>query len=77
MIALGVSQKLLKAGAAVLASSVAFGGSSKAFSVMASSGNPAKAANIYGFSAVDIDGNEVSLDKYRGHVCVVVNVASQ
>lgn len=44
---------------------------------MASSGDPAKAANIYDFTATDIDGNEVSLDKYRGHVCVVVNVASQ
>jgi len=33
--------------------------------------------NIYGFSAIDIDGNNVSLEKYRGHVCVVVNVASQ
>jgi len=40
-------------------------------------GDPAKADNIYGFSAKDIDGNMVSLEKYRGHVCVVVNVASQ
>jgi len=40
-------------------------------------GDPAKADNIYGFSAIDIDGNNVSLEKYRGHVCVVVNVASQ
>ena len=25
----------------------------------------------------DIDGNEVSLEKYRGHVCIIVNVASK
>ena len=30
---------------------------------------------IYFFS--DIDGNETSLEKFRGHVCVIVNVASK
>jgi len=35
------------------------------------------ASTIYEFSAKDIDGNQVSLDKYRGHVCLIVNVASQ
>jgi len=44
---------------------------------MADGGDPSKAENIYGFTAKDIDGNMVSLEKYRGHVCVVVNVASQ
>ena len=39
--------------------------------------DPKKAANIYGFTANDIDGNAVSLDKYQGHVCIVVNVASK
>lgn len=34
------------------------------------------ATSIYDFSAIDIDGNEVSLEKYRGHVAVIVNVAS-
>jgi len=34
-------------------------------------------STIYDFSAKDIDGNEVSLEKYRGHVCVIVNVASK
>jgi len=33
------------------------------------------ATTIYDFSAKDIDGNMVSLDKYRGHVCIIVNVA--
>jgi len=28
-------------------------------------------------SLPDIDGNEVSLEKYRGHVCIIVNVASK
>lgn len=35
------------------------------------------AKSMYDFSAKDIDGNEVSLSKYRGFVCIVVNVASQ
>jgi len=35
------------------------------------------ATSIYDFSALDIDGNEVSLEKYRGHVAVIVNVASK
>uniref|UniRef100_A0A913ZZ30 Glutathione peroxidase n=1 Tax=Patiria miniata TaxID=46514 RepID=A0A913ZZ30_PATMI len=33
--------------------------------------------NIYGFTVKDIDGNEVSLSKYKGHVALIVNVASQ
>jgi len=44
--------------------------------VMASE-NPKKAESIYEFSAKDIDGNEVSLEKYKGHVCIIVNVASK
>ncbi|KAK2176929.1 hypothetical protein NP493_630g00008 [Ridgeia piscesae] len=35
------------------------------------------AKSIYEFSANDIDGNEVSLEKYRGHVCLIVNVATK
>jgi glutathione peroxidase len=51
-------------------------------STMAASGragnaNYAAAKSIYEFSAIDIDGNEVSLEKYRGHVCIIVNVASK
>ena len=38
--------------------------------------DPKKAESIYVFSAKDIDGNEVSLEKYRGHVCIIVNVAT-
>ncbi|XP_033324104.1 uncharacterized protein LOC117219236 [Megalopta genalis] len=34
------------------------------------------ANTIYDFHAKDIHGNDVSLDKYRGHVCIIVNVAS-
>lgn len=33
------------------------------------------ATSIYEFTVSDIDGNEVSLEKYRGHVCIIVNVA--
>jgi glutathione peroxidase-family protein len=36
-----------------------------------------KAETIYEFEATDIDGNTVSLEKYRGHVCLIVNVASK
>jgi len=39
--------------------------------------DPTKAENVYAFRARDIDGNMVELDKYRGHVMVVVNVASE
>lgn len=34
------------------------------------------AESIFEFSAKDIDGNEVSLEKYRGFVTLIVNVAS-
>jgi len=35
-----------------------------------------KAANIYGFEHKDIDGNDVSMSKYKGKVTLIVNVAS-
>nr|XP_023014361.1 phospholipid hydroperoxide glutathione peroxidase, mitochondrial-like [Leptinotarsa decemlineata] len=35
------------------------------------------AKSIYEFTANDIRGNPVSLDKYEGHVCIIVNVASE
>ncbi|XP_055587295.1 uncharacterized protein LOC129739801 [Uranotaenia lowii] len=34
------------------------------------------AQSVYDFTATDIDGNAVSLDKYKGHVLLIVNVAS-
>ena len=37
--------------------------------------NVGKEIIIFDFS--DIDGNEISLEKYRGHVCIIVNVASK
>ncbi|KAF5272661.1 hypothetical protein FQA39_LY07688 [Lamprigera yunnana] len=36
-----------------------------------------KAKSIYDFKAKTIEGKEVGLDKYRGHVCIIVNVASE
>uniref|UniRef100_H2Y1N7 Glutathione peroxidase n=1 Tax=Ciona intestinalis TaxID=7719 RepID=H2Y1N7_CIOIN len=33
--------------------------------------------DIYGFTVNDIDDQEVSLSKYKGHVCIIVNVASE
>nr|XP_040563864.1 putative glutathione peroxidase 7, chloroplastic [Lepeophtheirus salmonis] len=36
-----------------------------------------KVENIYGFKAQDIDGNDVSMEKYKDHVCIIVNVASK
>lgn len=35
------------------------------------------AQTIYDFTVKDIKGNEVSLEKYKGHVCLIVNVASK
>ncbi|XP_023024475.2 uncharacterized protein [Leptinotarsa decemlineata] len=35
------------------------------------------AKSIYEFTANDIKGEPVSLEKYKGHVCIIVNVASQ
>ncbi|XP_011875169.1 PREDICTED: probable phospholipid hydroperoxide glutathione peroxidase [Vollenhovia emeryi] len=35
------------------------------------------ATSVYDFHANDILGNDVALDKYRGHVLIIVNVASQ
>lgn len=35
------------------------------------------AESIYDFSVKDIDGNEVSLEKYRNQVVLIVNVASK
>uniref|UniRef100_A0A8C4TY20 Uncharacterized protein n=1 Tax=Falco tinnunculus TaxID=100819 RepID=A0A8C4TY20_FALTI len=32
---------------------------------------------IYDFHARDIDGTDVSLEKYRGCVCIITNVASK
>lgn len=42
-------------------------------------GNPEdykKAESVYDFTVTDIQGNDVSLDKYKGNVLLIVNVAS-
>ncbi|KAF7648972.1 hypothetical protein LDENG_00149270 [Lucifuga dentata] len=46
-------------------------------SMCAQVGDWQSAKSIYEFSAKDIDGNEVSLEKYRGFVCIITNVASK
>lgn len=43
----------------------------------ANQGNPETATSVYEFNVKDIKGNDVSLEKYRGHVLIVVNVASK
>lgn len=35
------------------------------------------ATSIYDFHARDIDGRDVSLEQYRGFVCIITNVASK
>jgi len=40
-------------------------------------GTATAASTIYDFTAKDIDGKTVSMDKYRGKVVMVVNVASK
>ena len=59
---------------ASMASSSAAGGDL----VLCREPDPKRAPSIYSFSALDVDGRVVSLgDRYRGKVCVVVNVASK
>lgn len=58
---------------------VAFTCQALATAVVSKMTNPdyKKAQSIYEFTAKTIKGEEVSLEKYRGHVCIIVNVASQ
>lgn len=44
---------------------------------MTSPENSKEANSIYEFTVNDIKGNPVSLEQYKGHVCIIVNVASQ
>ena len=37
----------------------------------------AKAESFYDFHALDIDGNDVSMEKYRGYLTIVVNIATK
>lgn len=39
--------------------------------------NPENPQSVYDFKVKDTYGNEVPLDKYRGKVLVIVNIASQ
>ncbi|XP_050680539.1 juvenile hormone epoxide hydrolase-like [Leptidea sinapis] len=43
----------------------------------ASQGNPLTANTVYEFSVTDLYGRNVKLEKYRGNVLLIVNVASQ
>lgn len=40
-------------------------------------GNWKKAKSVYDFTVTDIDGNLTPLDKYKGNVLLIVNVASK
>lgn len=40
-------------------------------------GDPDKAQTVYEFTVNDINGEPVSMDKYRGQVLMIVNVASK
>ncbi|XP_055844083.1 uncharacterized protein LOC129910650 isoform X2 [Episyrphus balteatus] len=55
--------------------SVKMGSSSSKTNVMSEEAKNAK--SIYDFTVKDTHGNEVSLEKYRGNVVLVVNIASQ
>jgi cytochrome oxidase Cu insertion factor (SCO1/SenC/PrrC family) len=39
-------------------------------------GDEPTAKSVYEFTVSDIDGKEVALAKYKGDVCIIVNVAS-
>jgi len=43
----------------------------------ANQADPKTASSVYEFTANDIKGEPVSLDKYRGNVLIIVNVASK
>ena len=43
---------------------------------MTEENNPVNATSIFDFAITDIDGEVFNLENYRGHVCVIVNVAS-
>ncbi|CAL1540069.1 unnamed protein product [Lymnaea stagnalis] len=57
--------------------SYSIGSCASILNMAAGGDNWKKAKSIYEFSALDIDGNNVSLEKYRGKVCLIVNVASK
>ncbi|XP_034655313.1 probable phospholipid hydroperoxide glutathione peroxidase isoform X3 [Drosophila subobscura] len=44
---------------------------------MSANGDYKNAASLYEFTVKDTHGNEVSLDKYKGRVVLVVNIASK
>lgn len=44
---------------------------------MAENPDPKTAGSIFEFNVLDIDGNEVSLGKYKGFVTFIVNLASK
>jgi len=72
----------LKANHNVSNSTKAFTTGAAAFKMAADAGSSSSsswqtATSIYEFEVTDIDGNPVKLDKYRGKVCLIVNVASQ
>lgn len=46
-------------------------------STMSNPENYKEAKSIYEFSAKNITGEDIPLEKYRGHVAIIVNVASQ
>jgi len=74
----GITYSLVKSGrlAAIVGATAV---SSAAFCKVSASGNDSwkTASSIYDFAVKDIDGNDVSLEKYKGHVCIIVNVASK
>ena len=44
--------------------------------IMTEENHPENATSIFDFAITDIDGEVFNLENYRGHVCVIVNVAS-
>lgn len=43
----------------------------------APAGGTKAASSMYDFTVQDIDGKDVLLSKYKGQVCLIVNVASR
>lgn len=62
-------------GAALLCGAAAVRGAARRMCAQADEWR--SATSIYDFHARDIDGRDVSLEQYRGFVCIITNVASK
>lgn len=68
---------LLVVAVVLIAVLISFSGKSQESNVANQQQTMDNAKSIYDFKVLDIDGNEVSLSKFKGNVLLIVNVASK